>query len=178
MKFSLQPGKNGPKQERFTWLISMRVREVIMKRKMILPPTYLVVFIIAIIALHFLFPIITLIYFPWNLIGIIPLLFGIVLNLVADQVFKDVDTTVKPNEEPKNLINDGVYLISRHPMYLGMALILLGISTLLGTLTPFVVVATFAVIMETVFIRAEEQMMEETFGIEYVEYKKKVRRWI
>jgi len=63
-------------------------------------------------------------------------------------------------------------------MYLGMVLILLGISILLGSLTPFIVVAAFAVIMEVVFIKAEEQMMEETFGLEYLEYKQKARKWI
>ena len=149
-----------------------------MERKKILPPTCLAGAIIVIIALHLLFPIITLIYFPWNLIGIIPLLIGIFLKLVADRVFKKIGTTVKPYEESKDLVTDGIFRISRHPMYLGMVLILLGISILLGSVTPFIMVATFVVIMETVFIRVEEQMMEETFGLEYEEYKQKVRKWI
>lgn len=85
---------------------------------------------------------------------------------------------MKPYEESKDLVTDGIFRISRHPMYLGMVLILLGISILLSSLTPFIVVTTFAVIMETVFIRVEEQMMQETFGLEYVEYKQKVRKWI
>jgi protein-S-isoprenylcysteine O-methyltransferase Ste14 len=32
--------------------------------------------------------------------------------------------------------------------------------------------------MDVVFIRVEEKMMEETFGEAWLEYKKKVRRWI
>ena len=63
-------------------------------------------------------------------------------------------------------------------MYLGMVLMLIGISILLGSLTPFFVVVVFAVIMERVFIRVEERMMEETFGEEYLEYRAKVRKWL
>jgi protein-S-isoprenylcysteine O-methyltransferase Ste14 len=32
--------------------------------------------------------------------------------------------------------------------------------------------------MDIVFIRVEERMLEETFGEVWLEYKKKVRRWI
>ncbi len=149
-----------------------------MERLKILPPTYLVVSIIVIIVLHFLLPIIKFIYFPWNLIGTIPLLIGIAFNLVADWIFKKINTTVKPYEESTGLVTDGPFRISRHPMYLGMVLILLGLSILLGSLTPFIVAAIFAVIMETVFIKIEERMMEETFGLKYLEYKQKVRKWI
>lgn len=149
-----------------------------MKRKRILPPTYLIVSIIAIIALHFLFPILKIISFPWSVIGIIPLFIGIIINLVADKAFKRHGTTVKPYGESTSLITDGVFRISRHPMYLGMVLILIGISILLGSLTPFLVAMTFAVIMETVFIKVEERMMSEVFGGAYLEYKKKVRKWL
>jgi len=143
-----------------------------------LPPTYLFVSIIAIIALHFLFPLMRLIALPWKLIGIIPLGIGIILNLVADQAFKRLGTTVKPYEKSSAFIKNGVFQISRHPMYLGMILILIGISILLGSLTPFFVVVVFAIIMERVFIQVEERMMEETFGDEYLEYRANVRKWL
>jgi protein-S-isoprenylcysteine O-methyltransferase Ste14 len=59
-----------------------------------------------------------------------------------------------------------------------MVLILIGITILLCSLTPFFVVVTFAIIMEKVFIQVEERMIEKTFGDEYLEYKAKIRKWL
>jgi cadmium resistance protein CadD (predicted permease) len=55
-----------------------------MQAKKIMPTTYLLVSIVAMVALHFLFPIMRIIPSPWNLFGIIPLVIGIAINLNAD----------------------------------------------------------------------------------------------
>ena len=149
-----------------------------MSEKNALPPTYLVSSIIAMLVLYFLFPMSGIIRFPWNLLGIVPLAIGIILNLVADGVFKKTGTTVKPFEESTTLITTGVFRISRHPMYAGMVLILIGIAVLMGSPTPFVVIPVFVVLMEVIFIRIEETMLEEKFGEDWLAYKGKVRRWI
>ena len=91
-----------------------------MVSKKILPPTYLFTSIALMIVLHFLFPLVEVIPYPWLLLGGVPLLLGLALNLIADKAFKIVNTTVKPFEESKALITTGVFRFSRHPMYLGM----------------------------------------------------------
>jgi protein-S-isoprenylcysteine O-methyltransferase Ste14 len=149
-----------------------------MKERKVLPPTYLFVAIVIMVVLHFLFPGAKLITLPWNLLGIIPLVLGIAMNLIADRAFKKIGTTVKPYEESTTLITEGVFRGSRHPMYVGFVLILLGIAILGGSLTPYIVIVIFAILMDIVFIRDEERMLEETFGEVWLEYKKKVRRWI
>jgi protein-S-isoprenylcysteine O-methyltransferase Ste14 len=63
-------------------------------------------------------------------------------------------------------------------MYLGFVLILLGIAVFVGSLTPYAVIIAFAILMEVVFIRVEERMLQEKFGQAWQVYKKKVRRWI
>lgn len=146
--------------------------------KQLLPPTYLYVAIILIVLLHFIFPIVHILKIPWNLFGIIPLILGAALNLNADNAFKRYQTTVKPFRESNALITDGVYRYSRHPMYLGFVLILVGLSLLLGSISPYIVVIVFAILMDVVFIRAEESMLEAKFQDEWKEYKSKVRRWI
>jgi len=132
-----------------------------MSEKKVLPPTCLVSSIIVMVVLHFVFPVSKVICFPWNLLGVVPLVIGIILNLVADGVFKKLGTTVKPFEESTALITTGVFRISRHPMYVGMVLILIGIAVLMGSLTPYAVIPVFAVLMEVVFIRVEERMLDE-----------------
>jgi len=149
-----------------------------MKSKGVLPPTYLFVAIVAMVALHFLLPGRHVIGFPWNLFGVVPVAAGLAMNLVADRAFKKHVTTVKPFEESATLITGGVFRISRHPMYLGFMLILAGIAVFMGSLTPYAVVVVFAVLMEVVFIRVEERMLEQKFGEAWLAYKAKVRRWI
>lgn len=149
-----------------------------MKSKRVLPPTYLLLSITTMVLFHFLIPVSDTAPYPWNLVGILPLLIGIYLNLMADAAFKREQTTVKPFEKSTALVVTGVFQVSRHPMYLGMVLILLGIAMLLGTLTPLFVVVIFGILIEAVFIRTEERMLEEQFGPTWLAYKKKVRRWV
>lgn len=149
-----------------------------MASKTILPPVYLFVSIILMIALHLLFPIVEVIAYPWLLLGCIPLAFGIALNLVADRAFKNFNTTVKPFKESSALITTGVFRVTRHPMYLGMTLILIGLALLMGSLAPLFITPVFTILMDQIFVKKEEQMLEEKFGKNWLDYRSKVRRWI
>jgi protein-S-isoprenylcysteine O-methyltransferase Ste14 len=149
-----------------------------MQARRALPPTYLFVALAGMVLLHLLLPVLKLVNYPWNLLGVIPLVMGSVLNLIADAAFKKAQTTVKPFEESAALITSGVFRVCRHPMYLGMVLILLGIAILLGSLSPLLIVAIFAVLMERVFVRVEEVMLEQRFGAAWSAYKAQVRKWI
>lgn len=94
-----------------------------MKSKCFLPPVYLFASIIIMALLHLLVPLEKLIAYPYNLIGSVPLALGIILNLVADAVFKKHGTTVKPFEESTTLVKDGVFRISRQPMHFGIPVV-------------------------------------------------------
>lgn len=148
------------------------------QRKRALPPTYLLISIAAMVSSHFLLPGTRVIASPWALLGLIPMALGVALNLAADRALKQHRTTVKPFEESTSLVTHSVYAISRNPMYLGFALVLLGIAVFLGTTAPFIVVLVFPLLMEFAFIRGEEPMIEETFGQAWHAYKAKVRRWL
>ncbi len=148
------------------------------ERKKVLPPTYLLVSIVLMVLLRLLIPVRLIVRLPWTLLGLLPAIAGVVLNLRADQALKKHQTTVKPFEKSTALVVERSYAVSRHPMYLGFTLILLGIALLLGAVTCFAVVPAFALLMEFTFVRAEERMMEEAFGADWLAYKAKVRRWI
>jgi protein-S-isoprenylcysteine O-methyltransferase Ste14 len=57
-------------------------------------------------------------------------------------------------------------------------LILFGIAILLGSLSPFAVVMAVPVLLDRGFISSEERMLEDAFGEQFREYRKRVRRWI
>ncbi len=149
-----------------------------MPDKNIHPPIYLYSAIGLMIVPHFLFPGVQLLTRPITFLGIIPLVVGVVINLLADRAFSLRGTTVKPFEESAVLVTTGVFRFSRNPMYLGFLLGLIGIGLLLGSLTPWVVIVVFAVLMDVLFIRIEEKMLEERFGQDFLEYRHRTRRWI
>jgi protein-S-isoprenylcysteine O-methyltransferase Ste14 len=149
-----------------------------MKTKRVLPPVYFLISIVAMVLLNLFGPVIEFARYPWNLLGLVPLGVGIALNLIADEAFKKAQTTVKPFEISTALITTGVFGISRNPMYLGMTLILIGIAILMGSLSPLIVIVFFTALMELVFVRTEEKMLEEHFGLAWTKYQSKVRKWI
>jgi len=149
-----------------------------MQAKKMLPTTYLLIALIAMLLFHFLLPGVMIIPMPWNALGIIPLGVGLIINLAADSLLRKAQTTIKPFEEPSALVTDGVYRLSRHPMYLGFVLILTGIAILLRSLTPWAIVVVFAVLMDRIFIQVEERMLEKRFGPAWQDYKSKTRRWL
>lgn len=133
---------------------------------------------VAMVALHFLFPFPRIIQPLWNLLGIVPLALGVTINLMADRAFHQANTTVKPFIELSTLVTEGVFRISRNPMYLGFVLILIGIAVLLGSLTPYVVILAFAIFLDRTFISVEERMLAEKFGAQWENYRQSTRRWI
>jgi len=146
--------------------------------KKIMPTNYFIAFLALSIALHFLFPIKKVVYPPYTYAGFIMILFGAVMNLWTDRLFKENNTTVKPYLEPTSLITSGPFSLSRHPMYLGMASVLLGVAVNHGTIITFVFPLLYVILMETLFIPFEEETLIRIYGVDYRDYQSKVRRWI
>jgi protein-S-isoprenylcysteine O-methyltransferase Ste14 len=106
------------------------------------------------------------------------ILFGTIINIWTDNLFKKAGTTVKPTLLPKYFITKGPFKISRHPMYLGMVAVLFGEAMILGTFITFIFPIIFIILMEILFIPIEEENLQKKFGNKYLDYKNKVRRWI
>jgi len=143
-----------------------------------LPPTYFLLALVAMPALHLVWPLLRYWEFPINLIGLVPLACGIVLNVVADRQFKHHQTTVKPFEKSSALVTAFPFSFSRNPMYLGITLMLLGVALHFGTVSPLVPVAAFAILMDLYFIRVEERMLADSFSHDWEKYRSLVRRWL
>jgi protein-S-isoprenylcysteine O-methyltransferase Ste14 len=139
---------------------------------------YLLILLLLSIVFHFVLPWKKIIHFPYTLSGILLIFFGAVLNIWADNLFKKSNTRVKPQEEPTSLVIAGPFRLSRHPMYLGMTAILLGVAVIFGSLVTLVFPILFVILMEVLFIPTEEENLKKAFGKEYLDYKQEVRRWI
>ncbi len=144
----------------------------------IMPTTYFLVLLLSSVIFHFFFPVIQIVFTPYNYSGLALILFGIIINIWTDHLFKKNLTTVKPYEKPSCLVIAGPFKISRHPMYLGMASLLMGAAVFMGSAISFAFPLIFIILMKSLFIPKEEKAMQNAFGQKYLNYKNHVRQWI
>ena len=148
-----------------------------MERK-IMPPIWLALAAFAMVAIHYLVPVGRFGSTPMRVLGVVVVLAGMTLILTGARQFDRAKTTIKPFEESSAIVTSGVYRISRNPIYLGMALVLVGIGLALGSVAPFVVVPVFVWWITTRFIVVEERMLAASFPREYDAYRARTRRWL
>ena len=72
----------------------------------------------------------------------------------------------------------GIYGITRNPMYVGLAILYLGITCLVGNWWNVILFPLLFIIVQEYIIKREEKYLELEFGKEYNDYKKTVRRWL
>jgi protein-S-isoprenylcysteine O-methyltransferase Ste14 len=148
-----------------------------MKRGPLLPPTYLLLGLVAMLLLHLVFSGPRVIAGPWRLAGAGLAVVGTWLAVRADAVFKRLGTEIRPFRPSALVVTEDLYRHSRHPMYLGFILVLGGISVLAGTVLPILTAVMMAIVFTLRFVLPEERHMEEQFGDAYREYRARVRMW-
>ncbi len=105
---------------------------------------------------------------------------GVVLVTTSMLAFRRAKTTVDPfqPEETSHLVVDGVFRYSRNPMYVSLALVLIGWAVWLGSIFNLVVLALFISYITVFQIKPEEKVLRSLFGESYEQYCSNVRRWI
>jgi len=111
-------------------------------------------------------------------LGAIWILLGLLLAVWAMLTFRQAGTSPNPTRATAALAVQGPYALTRNPMYLGMALICVGVGLLANMLWPLLSVPLVLVLIDRVVIRKEERYLEAKFGDLYRQYKSRVRRWI
>ena len=100
------------------------------------------------------------------------------LLLAAFRRFKAVGTNIPTWQPNTALATDGIYRLSRNPIYLGLTLIYAGIAIAAGSFWPLLLLVPLLVIMRYGVIGREEVYLERLFGDAYRDYQRRVRRWI
>jgi len=124
------------------------------------------------------FPVQKIITSPFHYLGAFFGLCGLALGASGVISFKKAGTAIKPFESSTVLVKGGLYRYTRNPMYLGMVMLLIGVASYLGSLTPYLIIPAFFLIIQQCFIKHEEPFLENIFGQEYLDYKNDVRRWL
>jgi len=79
--------------------------------------------------------------------------------------------------DPSRLVRTGFYRFSRNPQYVFYALFLLGYAMMGRSVTAYLVVAIFCVVLHLTVL-AEEEHLERVFGDEYREFRKATPRYL
>jgi protein-S-isoprenylcysteine O-methyltransferase Ste14 len=105
---------------------------------------------------------------------------GLLVILAGLIEFRRARTTVNPLNPgaASSLVVKGVYGLTRNPMYLGMAIILIAWAVFLANPLSVLVVPLFVAYMNRFQIVPEEKVLESLFRSEFKPYMTRVRRWL
>jgi protein-S-isoprenylcysteine O-methyltransferase Ste14 len=113
----------------------------------------------------------------WTVGGIL-ICCGAVLTGSALLKFRDVGTTIRPDRAASTLVIGGPYNMTRKPMYLGLALVYLGITIAGQSVWALILLPVVLAIIQRRAIDSEEAFLEKRFDANYISYKENVRRWL
>jgi len=113
-------------------------------------------------------------------LSILIFLFGFGITAFAAISFRKAKTTISPTH-PQNatvLIHSGLFRLSRNPMYLGMAIMLIGWATGLKNIQVIWGPIFFILYITRLQIVPEEKILTEKWGDQYLNYCLQTRRWL
>ncbi len=143
-------------------------------KKILIPPFILLILFFLIVLFYFTLPQFNYIPFPFNFFGLILSFIGFTIMGKSKNLFRKYQTTLN-FDNAAHLISEGVFSKTRNPMYIGMFLLLLGISFFLMNLISQLIAVFFFFLLNFYFVPKEETMLPEIFGQRYIDYKKNTR---
>jgi protein-S-isoprenylcysteine O-methyltransferase Ste14 len=130
------------------------------------------------LVLHWLRPLAALPPLPARLLGGGLLIASVILARRAESVMRQAGTNVRPDQPALTLVASGPFRFSRNPLYLASSGLYLGVSLLVDSLWPIVLLVPTLIILRWGVIGREERYLEAKFGDEYRAYMARVRRWL
>ncbi len=96
----------------------------------------------------------------------------------AMQTLKRAKTTIRPDRPSEHLVTSGAFSFTRNPIYFANTLLMIAIGLITANIwfIALAVIAAFAT--QKLAIVPEEKHLQARFGKKYIDYSKKVRRWI
>jgi protein-S-isoprenylcysteine O-methyltransferase Ste14 len=111
-------------------------------------------------------------------LGIAFLVLGLAAHLSAVLTLRRAKTSPKPWRPTTAVVTAGPYRFTRNPIYVGFSLIYIGVGFWANTVWPFLLLPLILLVMQFGVIAREEVYLQRIFGDEYLEYKRRVRRWL
>ena len=100
-----------------------------------------------------------------------------IICFISGVYFVRKSESVVFSQKEARVIDTGVYGRVRHPMYLGMLLILLAFTIATLSILSFIVWAAFFIFLDRM-ATYEEKDLTKMLGQQYVEYRRRVHKWL
>ena len=113
-------------------------------------------------------------------VAIVLVLVGQGIAIAGVIAFRRARTTINPvrASEASSLVSNGIYRVTRNPMYLGWAITLIAWAVYLGNAIALALVPFFVWYITRFQIKPEERILSQLFGSQFNSYSSQVRRWI
>ncbi len=111
-------------------------------------------------------------------VGILSVALAVFILVSAFRAFNRAKTNLEPWKPTTAIVSDGVFRFSRNPIYLAFTLFYLSAAFLFNSLWLLALLVPVLLVMRYSVIAREERYLENKFGTEYSDYKRRVRRWI
>lgn len=141
------------------------------------PPFVVLPFIgIIIVSSYYLLPPVK-IFSITTIIGSLMIVLALIIFVKASRAIKKHKTTIFPDGIPSFLVEEGIFQLSRNPIYLAMIIVMIGISIVCQNIAGFVFPIIFYSWINKRWIFEEERNLKKAFGKKYLDYCTKVPRW-
>jgi len=145
------------------------------------PPLIALAAVLLGLALDWLLPayVLTVLLSYWERVVIAVILIGggAALAIPALRGFRSAGTHVEPWQASTVLVTGGVFGRLRNPMYVGLTLLLSGLSIVLASDWMLVMTIVFMPVIHFGVVKREERYLEAKFGDAYRAYKASVPRY-
>lgn len=126
--------------------------------------------------------------FPWHItqylddtivrvLGLVFLCICFIFNFLAYRKFRSHATPYDPFSKPIVLLDNGIFALSRNPVYLALVLSQIGLGFIFDTVWLIVMSIILMVALHYLVIINEERVLEIEFQERYEDYKNRTRRW-
>lgn len=144
------------------------------------PPAIYFAGLVAGLIFNYFFPV-TIVFLPRTvgiIVGIVFVAIAGFIIVLAFRSFSAAKTNIEPWKPTTAIISSGVYRFSRNPIYLAMTVLYVGAALLLDSLWILLFAIPVLFLINFGVIAREEKYLTDKFGKEYLDYKKRVRRWL
>ncbi|MDP6260049.1 MAG: isoprenylcysteine carboxylmethyltransferase family protein [Rhodospirillales bacterium] len=94
------------------------------------------------------------------------------------RLFIKARTNLDVRKPTHKIVTSGPFRWTRNPAYLSLSLLVLGIAIVADSIWVLLLLVVVMIVTHYKVILREEAYLEQKFGVEYLEYKASVRRWV
>jgi len=103
---------------------------------------------------------------------------GVAIVLLGRRALVAGGTNVDPVLPTTAIVTTGPYRFSRNPVYVGLTLLYLGLTSAFNTWWSVILLVPILAVMHRGVVRREERYLEQKFGERYRQYCGRVRRYL